>query len=124
MSSHHIRSHAAHSQKAVDTSAAALLPDELPSQLLHPKSEQVRAKLEELDDVIFHAIRGDPQALSQAKELWPQVVAEIGWELIEESREQYLRFAIEVAKRLENEEMRTPERAVSALDVISLLAKD
>jgi len=124
MSSHHLRSHAAHSQKAVNTNGAVLLPSELPSQLLHPKSEHVRAILEELDDVIFHAISGDAQALTQASILWPQVIAEIGWELVEESREQYLRYAIEVTQRLENEDLRTPERAISALDVISLLAKD
>jgi len=92
--------------------------------LLQPKSDQVRTILEELDDVIFYAISGDSQALAQAKKLWPQVVAEIGWELVEESREQYLRYAIEVTQRFENEDMRTPERAISALDVISLLAKD
>jgi len=124
MSSHHLRPHAAHSQKTVDPSAAALLPSELPSQLLHPKSEHVRAILEELDDVIFHAISGDSQALTQARVLWPQVIAEIGWELVEESREQYLRYAIEVTQRFGNEDVRTPERAISALDVISLLAKD
>ena len=124
MSSHHLRSHAAHGPKAEDASVVDLLPSELPSQLLHPKSDQVRAILEELDDVIFYAISGDSQALTQAKTLWPQVVAEIGWELVEESREQYLRYAIEVTQRFENEDMRTPERAISALDVISLLAKD
>lgn len=124
MSSHHRRSHAAHSQKAEDASVVALLPSSLPSQLLQPKSDQVRTILEELDDVIFYAISGDSQALAQAKKLWPQVVAEIGWELVEESREQYLRYAIEVTQRFENEDMRTPERAISALDVISLLAKD
>jgi len=124
MSSHHLRSHAAHSRRSEGTSEAALMPTERPSQSLCPQSEQVRAILEELDDVIFHAIRGDPQALAQAKVLWPQVIVEIGWELAEESREQYLRYAIEVTQRLENEDLRTPERAISALDVISLLAKD
>ncbi|NOY29768.1 MAG: hypothetical protein GXP28_06205 [Planctomycetes bacterium] len=124
MSSPHLRSHAAHLRKDEDTSAATLMPSERPSQSLHPKSEHVRAVLEELDDVIFHAIRGDPEALAQAKVLWPQVITEIGWELAEESREQYLRYAIEVTQRLENEDLRTPERAISALDVISLLAKD
>jgi len=124
MSKHHIRSHAAHRQQAADAGGAALLPNEPPSQSLHPLSEQVRALLEELDDVIFRAISGDPQALAQAKILWPQVVSEIGWEHVEESREQYLRYAIEVTQRLANEDLRSPERAVSALDIISLLAKD
>ena len=124
MSSYHTRPHAAHSPRSENSNSATLLPSEIPSQLLNPKSDEIRAILEELDDVIFHAISGDTQALAQAKKLWPQTVAVVGWEQVEESREQYLRFAIEVAKRFENEDLRTPERAAYALDVISLLAKD
>ena len=80
--------------------------------------------LEELDDVIFAAITGDACALASAKTLWPKVVAEIGFDQVEESREQYLRYAIDVTRRLETQETRTPERAISALEVISLLTRN
>ena len=92
--------------------------------MLHPQSEQIRNLLEELDDVIFAAITGDACALASAKTLWPKVVAEIGFDQVEESREQYLRYAIDVTRRLETQETRTPERAISALEVISLLTRN
>ena len=121
MSDKHLRPHAAHNGKPT---VADVPKDELPSHLLHPESAQVRALLEQLDDVVFTAVRGDAGALEQAKNLWPQVVAAIGWELVEESREQYLRFAIDITRRFENDNTRKPEHAVAALEIISLLTKD
>ena len=84
----------------------------------------MHALLEALDDVVFSAVRGDTDALLQAHTLWPQVVAAIGWELVEESREQYLRFAIDITRRFENDNTRKPEHAVAALEIISLLTKE
>jgi hypothetical protein len=99
------------------------MPQELlPSHLLHPESEVVHALLEDLDDVIFSAVNGNGAALEKARTLWPQVVSAIGWELVEESREQYLRFAIDVTKRMERDNARRPEQAAAALEVIALLA--
>ena len=34
--------------------------------------------LEELDDVVFQAIRGDANSVVLAQQLWPRVVQEIG----------------------------------------------
>ncbi len=120
MSDKHFHPHAAHNGMPT---VADVPKDELPSHLLHPESPQVRALLEQLDDVVFTAVRGDTSALEQAQTLWPQVVAAIGWELIEESREQYLRFAIDITRRFENDNTRKPEHAVAALEIISLLTK-
>ncbi len=122
--SQHLRPHAAHSGKSQRPTVADVPEDELPSHLLHAESAQVRAMLEELDDVVFSAVRGDGSALKQARTLWPEVVAAIGWELVEESREQYLRFAIDMTQRFEADSARKPEHAVAALEVISLLTKE
>ena len=46
----------------------------------------------------------------------------LGWELVDESREQYMRFAVETTRRLQNQEMRSPEHSLAALEVMSLLA--
>ncbi len=124
----HLRPHAAHAgrsqgEKNPLPTVADVPPDELPSHLLHPESPQVRALLEQLDDIVFTAVRGDASALDQAQALWPQVVAAIGWELIEESREQYLRFAIDITRRFESDSTRKPEHAIAALEIISLLSK-
>jgi hypothetical protein len=91
---------------------------------LHPDSEHVRGLLEELDDVVFQAIRGDATSLEQVRTLWPQVVEQIGWELVEESREQYLRYSTDLAKRLEHQEIRDPQRAMAAIEIIELLMRD
>jgi len=123
MSDQHFRPHAAHRGKLQIPTVADVPKEELPSHLLHPESEPVRALLEDLDDVIFSAVRGDARALQQAQTLWPQVLAAIGWELVEESREQYLRFALDVTLRFENSDTRKPEHAVAALEIISLLTE-
>lgn len=123
MKDQYFRPHAAHGKSQLPT-VADMPQEKLPSHLLHPESAQVRALLEELDDVIFAAVRADVAALEQARSLWPQVVAAIGWELVEESREQYLRFAIDVMQRFESSDERKPEHAVAALEIISLLTKE
>lgn len=123
MNSGNFRPHAAHRGRSEMPRLGDFPLDKLPSHLLHPDSEPVCELLEELDDVIFSAVSGDDKALEEAYRLWPQVLEVIGWELVEESREQYLRFAIDVTQRLEREEKRTPESAVAALEIISLLSR-
>lgn len=78
--------------------------------------------LEELDDAVFAALKGCAASLEETRRLWPEVVSTLGWELIDESREQYLRFAVETTIRLQQEEVRSPERSVAALEILSLLA--
>ena len=95
-----------------------------PAQILNPDSDQVRALLEELDDVVFMAIRGDRQCLEQARTLWPEVVRQVGWEMVEESREQYLRYSTDIARRFEQDAIRDPARALAAIEVIELLMHD
>lgn len=84
----------------------------------------VCALLESLDDAVFAALEGSESALAETHELWPAVVTALGPELIEESREQYLRYAIELTRRFEFKEIRDPAVAIAALAIIEMLTKD
>ena len=90
----------------------------------------VRELLEQLDDVIFAAIGGCELSLAEARALWPELVDQLGCHRIEESRKQYLRFAIDVTEQFEaqaaysdEQGWRSAERAIAALEIISLLTK-
>jgi hypothetical protein len=117
------RSHAAHSRGKGAGGAEGVLFDELPSYLLRPETDEMRELLEELDDAIFAALQGSEDSLEKAKSLWPRAIAEIDGELVEESREHYLRFAVETSRRLQQGEIRSPERSVIALEIIFLLTE-
>jgi hypothetical protein len=117
------RPHAPHGGHEQNSASADTLPVDSPSHWLHPDSEHVRGLLEELDDVVFQAFRGDAASLEQARTLWPQVVEQIGWELVEESREQYLRYSTDLSKRFEQDELRDPQRALAAIEIIELLMR-
>ncbi len=80
------------------------------------------ARLEQLDDVVYEALDGQATALEELERLWPEVLAELGDELVAESREQYLRYAIQIWERsLGPDGLRRPGRAVQALDVLCVL---
>jgi hypothetical protein len=88
-----------------------------------PDSPEIRDLLESLDDAVFAALSGSETALANTRELWPTVVEALGPELIEESREQYLRYAIELTRRFEFREIRDPTVAVAALEIIEMLTR-
>jgi len=87
-------------------------------------SPDVAQLLESLDDAVFAALGGCASALAQTRTLWPAVVQGLGPGAIEESREQYLRYAIELTRRFEFKETRDPTSAIAALEIIELLTKD
>ena len=89
----------------------------------HEDTPEVRELLEALDDAIFGALSGCEASLQKARMLWPGAVESLGWELVEESREQYLRYAVEVTRRFEAQEIRNPSLALAALEVIELLTR-
>lgn len=95
-----------------------------PSHVIHQESDTVRAVLEELDDVVFLAIRGDSDALDQARKLWPIVLEQIGRDMVEESREQYLRYASDLARRFEQDAIRDPQKALAVIEIIGLLMQE
>ena len=117
------RPHAAHPKRQGNPTAEDLFPGQLPSYLLSPETDQVRELLEELDDAIFGAIGGSEKSLKHAQKLWPRATAEIDPKLLEESREQYLLFALEATQRLENP-TRTPEQVLYALDIVVMLSSE
>ena len=92
-----------------------------PGARLDRDSFEVRDRLELLDDAMFAAILGDREALRQAPELWRRTVDELGWQHVEESREQYLRFAVETTRRFEWSENREVDQAMAAVEIIELL---
>lgn len=75
-----------------------------------------------LDDAVFEAIAGSPAALSGLKTLWPEVRSTLGARLVEESRDQYVRYALRAWREsLNGSELRDPAAAIAALDVVTLL---
>jgi hypothetical protein len=97
-----------------------LLPAVAP---LDPQSRQAHELLESLDDAMFAAIAGQATAVAEAQALWRRAVAVLPSELVEESREQYLRFAAEVTRRVEEDGLRDATIAIAAFEIIALLAQ-
>ena len=112
--------HAAHSQFSGNS-----LPEERatgPAAVLSCDHPEVVASLETLDDLVFDAIKGDESALARLRTAWPNVKAELGEELLTQSREQYLRYALQVwEKCVETTDVRPTDKAVNALEVICVL---
>ncbi len=118
---HH--THKAHPSKSQETASANIAPEARPANILAPESPEVRKLLEQLDDVVYAAIGGSQAALEQARMLWPQTREAIGWRRVEDSRNEYLRYAIAVSRELDGKSPRTPERMLASLEVISLLTR-
>lgn len=96
-----------------------------PSMVLGRFCPEAIQRLELLDDTVFEAVAGKSAAIRTLQELWPEVLAQLGPELIEESRAQYLRHVLSVWRQyLEGDAVRDPGRAVSALDVMAILLGD
>ncbi len=110
---------------ATSNSETALLEEDLhgdPSQKLGEERPELIEQLEHLDDVVFEAIAGKETALEQLRQLWPEMLEQLGIELLEESKEQYLRHAQAVWDHCTtSDEVRTSEQSLAALSVISLL---
>jgi len=123
MNRDHHHSHAAHAARSKPTLDEIPL-SQRPSQILDPDSPQVRELLEELDDAIFTALGGCPEALALTHQLWPETLRQLGWQLVEESSEQYLRFAIDIMCQLEAGQTRPGQHTIAALEIISLLVEE
>jgi hypothetical protein len=118
------RAHAAHRQfeKSAKAAATAEWRTSAPSACLDAGSPEVLDKLETLDDLVYEAINGRTIAIERLHLLWPKLLAELGEDLLVESREQYLRFALSIwEKCTDSNGVRNPARAVQALDVLCLL---
>jgi hypothetical protein len=120
------RAHASHQQfqktQTQTQNQAARLAIEAPSAGLHTESPEILDKLELLDDLVYDAMSGRPGALSQLQTAWPALRKELDFNLLAESREQYLRYAVTIWEScVESEKIRNPIQAVQALDVLCLL---
>lgn len=91
--------------------------------IIHADSREASDLLESLDDAMFAVIAGDEAAMTTARELWTRALAGLSPELIDESREQYLRFAVDETRRFESDQTRDPTRAMIAIELIELLTR-
>ncbi len=118
------RAHAPHRrfEKTAATEGAVGIREIAPSKILEACSPEVTEKLEELDDVVYDALSGKETALEQVQTLWPEVLGELGDELVAESREQYLCYALSIWQQQSDPPgTRDPVRAVQALEVLCVL---
>ncbi len=118
------RAHAAHRQfeKSREAGTAVSAATSIDCD---PTSPQVVQSLEHLDDLVYEAIGGPPTAIKELQAAWPKLVQELGEDLLIESREQYLRYALSVWEEcVDSNSVRDPARAIQALDVLCLLFGD
>lgn len=111
----------------VSVLAQEVLPDTErdPSVVLTEDRPAAAAALQALDDVVFEAIAGRTGALDELRGIWPVALAQLGTELMERCREQYLRHAIRLWRECSDGEGSDQARlAVSATEVIELLSRD
>ena len=99
------------------------LSDEPWPEPMDPESREAHELLEALDDAMFEAISGDESALERARDLWQRAVAALVGEQVEESREQYLRYAVETSQECDAGEVRAPSKMLAAAEVISWLTR-
>jgi hypothetical protein len=77
--------------------------------------------VEHLDDLVFDAIAGQPNAFARLLEFWPNALAQLDPAVLAQAREQYLRHGLTVWTGVNAAGVQTPERAITALDVPCLL---
>jgi hypothetical protein len=92
-----------------------------PAAALTTASHELLEKLERLDDLVFDTINGRRAGMDELARLWPQVAAELPREVVQESREQYIRYAMDLWERNQPSELRDPQWAMAALDVLYVL---
>lgn len=91
---------------------------------MHEPEQELTARLEWLDDLIFAAINGDATALDSAARAWEQTRAELGETLVEESRQQYVRHAETVWQSLRDQPNHPPHKAFAAIEMMTLLSNN
>ena len=94
------------------------------AEKLTEQPPEVLELLERIDDLVFAAISGDRQALAELETVWPQTAAELDEDLVEQSREQYLRCALSICSEFSENGVKGPERALSAIDVLCVLFEE
>lgn len=123
------RSHAAHPRlpargqplSAAQASPAAAVADAAATDG-RADARSVIEELERLDDLVFAAMEGQTAALDELRRVWPELRAQWGDAPLAESREQYLRRALQIwQNRVSPDGVRDPAAVAQALDVMSVL---
>ena len=81
-------------------------------------------RLEQLDDLVFDTIGGRRPALEELTAIWPKLCAELPADVLAESREQYLNYAMKLWETCAGEDERDATWAAAALDVLCILFND
>ena len=78
-------------------------------------------QLEGLDDAVFEALAGDPEALDDATRLWRDAVRRVNPKLLEESRRQYARRARSTWRHAHKSLAERLPLAQAALEILGLV---
>jgi hypothetical protein len=116
------QSHAAHVRGTDGTKGAARPPQPSPAHLLPRADPDTVARFERLDDLVYEAIGGSESALEELQTAWPQLRTTLDDELLLESRQEYLHYALSIWKDCVGPEgITAPGRALPSLEVLCLL---
>lgn len=105
------------SQGAPSGRAAALTT----SEILDRGQAALMEKLEQLDGAVLDAINGREGARERIQKLWPDLVSQLSPPLVDESRQQFVQFAVREWLDVCERAAPDPARAVAVLDVLALL---
>lgn len=123
--SHRRRSDIGHPSRARDAqspSRRAIEIDDSPSHAVGWQCPEALDQLEAIDDLVFEGIAGKASAVEKLRSAWPEVLATLGSDLVEESRENYVRHALRVWREcVEGDRIRQPALAISAMEVVCIL---
>ena len=108
--------------QAADFAPAAMEIEEEPAVQIGRQCPAAADELQALEDAIFDALAGKPQALVELKQLWPTVLKMVGRSMTEPTREHYLRYALALWRQFNTSaDTHDPARACQAMEVICLL---
>lgn len=77
--------------------------------------------VERLDDAIYDAINGIPDARELATMLWNELSERLPPKMVDKLREQYLRYTLSLWEACLDTGLREPAKAAGSLDILSLL---
>ncbi len=93
-----------------------------PAYILAVGDPVLTDQLSAIDDLVFEAIAGKAAALGELRRRWLQMPELVGEALFEESRQAYLRHALNQWRECDaDEDHRNPRLAATLLDVLEIL---
>jgi len=91
---------------------------------VHTLTDPVAVELlEQLDDAVYEAVTGACAGSERVGQLWKELAAHISPQVAAALREQYLQYALMLYQAKQDGDPRQPQRAIGALDVLSVLFK-